>query len=840
SMRPVEIILPDGSAWHAEYDRQGRLLVTRDPLDRENRYEYPKALSALPVAHVDALGGRKTFEWNRLGELVAYTDCSGKTTRNFFDAFGLPLARENALGHRVSFDLRPTGEAHRVTYPDGSSESYEYDAAGLMIRHVGLGGRTQTSLRNARGQLVEAVDPAGRRTRYHYDAEGRLRELQQGHARYVFTYSAGGRLTSETRPDGVQRRFEYGEAGDLAALEIVGTADDRAPNDRPVRTIRFERDRMGNLCVQHTPTEVTRYARDTGSRLLEVASVPTAAGLALGIAPDTLTFEYDKAGRLTAEHGANGSVRYTLDGLDHVMKLALPHEQTLQMLRYGSGHVHQIRCGDQIVSDFERDDLHRELTRTQGRLTERTAYDLLGRKIWQSSGFQPDALARGQGQLWRNYGYDAAGELAESHDGLRGSTQFSYDPAGYLTQRVNTADRQLESFAWDAAGNLLDDAQRSSRGYVEGNRLRMWQNLRFDYDAFGNLATKLRGANQRQQFTYDGQDRLVAVRTQGARGVVETRFAYDPLGRRIAKTDTTLDVRGVTLREETKRFVWEGLRLAQEVRDTGVSSYVYSPDAPYTPAARVDAMLAEAMAAAVIEQARRPARIYHFHTDLVGAPLEVTDEAGELVWAGRYGAWGRVETDAGLLPIQRTEQPLRFAGQYADESTGLHYNTFRFYDPDVGRFVSQDPIGLYGGENLYAYGRNAQRWIDPWGWCSVKLSNNMEKSGVTRPANSAAHHIVGDTSKEAAPARAILAKYGIDVDSELNGVFLPNRNNSDDLAGILHNGKHPNTYFQKVNQLIQNADLGGKQAVLDQLQTIRETLQNASRDMPWKSVLSEL
>ncbi len=221
-------------------------------------------------------------------------------------------------------------------------------------------------------------------------------------------------------------------------------------------------------------------------------------------------------------------------------------------------------------------------------------------------------------------------------------------------------------------------------------------------------------------------------------------------------------------------------------------------------------------------------------------PLEVTDEAGELAWAGRYGAWGRVETDASLLPAARTEQPLRFAGQYADESTGLHYNTFRFHDPDVGRFVSQDSIGLYGGENLYAYGRNAQRWIDPWGWCSVKLSNNMEKSGVTRPANSAAHHIVGDTSKEAAPARAILAKYDIDVDSELNGVFLPNRNNSDDLAGILHNGKHPNTYFQKVNQLIQNADLGGKQAVLDQLQTIRETLQNASRDMPWKSVLSEL
>ncbi|MCM2494318.1 DddA-like double-stranded DNA deaminase toxin [Burkholderia glumae] len=732
SRRPVEIIAPDGSAWHAEYDRQGRLLATRDPLDRENRYEYPKALSALPIAHVDALGGRKTFEWNRLGELVAYTDCSGKTTRNFYDAFGLPLARENALGHRVTFDLRPTGEARRVTYPDGSTESYEYDAAGLMIRHVGLGGRTQIALRNARGQIVEAIDPAGRRTCYRYDAEGRLRELQQGHARYAFTYSAGGRLTSETRPDGVRRRFEYGEAGDLAALDIVGAADDATANDRPVRTIRFERDRMGNLCAQHTPTEVTRYTRDTGGRLLEVACVPTAAGLALGIAPDTLTFEYDKAGRLSAEHGANGSVRYTLDALDNVMKLALPHEQTLQMLRYGSGHVHQIRCGDQVVSDFERDDLHRELTRTQGRLTERTAYDLLGRKIWQSAGFQPDALARGQGQVWRNYGYDAAGELAESHDSLRGSTQFSYDPAGYLTQRVNTADRQLESFAWDAAGNLLDDAQRRSRGYVEGNRLRMWQNLRFEYDPFGNLATKLRGANQRQQFTYDGQDRLVAVRTQDARGVVETRFAYDPLGRRIAKTDIVRDARGVALREETKRFVWEGLRLAQEVRDTGVSSYVYSPDAPYTPAARVDAVLAEAMAAAAIEQARQATRIYHFHTDVSGAPQEATNEAGDIVWAGQYSAWGKVAPNQ-HAPA-RIDQPLRYAGQYADDSTELHYNTFRFYDPDVGRFINQDPIGLMGGLNLYQYAPNSIAWTDWWGLAGSYTLGSYQISAPQLPA----------------------------------------------------------------------------------------------------------
>ncbi|MBR7977021.1 RHS domain-containing protein [Burkholderia vietnamiensis] len=840
SMRPVEIIGADGGAWRAEYDPQGRLLSTQDPLGRENRYEYPKGLTALPIAHVDARGGRKTLEWNRLGELVAYTDCSGKTTRTFFDTFGLPLARENALGQRISYDPRPTGEPRRVTYPDGSSETFEYDAAGLVVQHAGFGGRFQQSLRNARGQLIEAIDAAGRRTRFHYDAEGRLRELQQDHARYAFTYSAGGRLLTETRPDGVQRRYEYGEAGELLALDIVGAPDSPANSGRPIRIIRFERDRMGNLKVQHTPTEVTRYERDKGDRLLKVERTPTATGLALGIVSDTVEFEYDKVGRLVAEHGANGTVQYTLDELDNVMTLELPHDQTLQMLRYGSGHVHQIRCGDQVVSDFERDDLHREVTRTQGRLIQRSAYDPLGRKVWQSTGFQLEALGRGLGQLWRNYGYDAAGELIETSDNLRGNTQYNYDPVGQLTRRVNTLDRQLEEFAWDAAGNLLDDAQRRSRGYVEGNRLRMWQDLRFEYDPFGNLATKLRGANQTQRFTYDGQDRLIAVRTQDARGVVETRFAYDPLGRRIAKSDTFFDIRGVEQRAETKRFVWEGLRLAQEIRETGVSSYVYSPDAPYSPAARVDAVIAEALAAAAIDTAKRAARIYHFHTDLVGAPLEVTDESGELAWTGQYAAWGKVEPSSRQLPTARTDQPLRYPGQYADDSTGLHYNTFRFYDPDVGRFINQDPIGLYGGGNLYAYGPNVQQWIDPWGWCSVKLSNNLEAAGTARPANSAAHHIVGDTASKAGPARRILAKYGIDVDSAENGVFLPNRNNTDGMSGILHNGRHPDAYFDAVNQLITRADaFGGKQAVLDELKNIGQKLSSASRDANWRTIIGD-
>jgi RHS repeat-associated protein len=156
--------------------------------------------------------------------------------------------------------------------------------------------------------------------------------------------------------------------------------------------------------------------------------------------------------------------------------------------------------------------------------------------------------------------------------------------------------------------------------------------------------------------------------------------------------------------------------MVQEVRDTSTSSYVYSPDGPYTPLARVDAVIGGAIAGAAIDRARTSSRIYHFHTDPVGTPLELTDEAGELAWAGKYSAWGKVERGEDALLLERTEQPLRFPGQYADSATGLHYNTFRYYDPDVGRYIGQDPIGLSGGINLYAYCPNPMAWYDPLGW----------------------------------------------------------------------------------------------------------------------------
>ena len=97
---------------------------------------------------------------------------------------------------------------------------------------------------------------------------------------------------------------------------------------------------------------------------------------------------------------------------------------------------------------------------------------------------------------------------------------------------------------------------------------------------------------------------------------------------------------------------------------------------------------------------------------MTGLQEDLTDEAGEIVWECSYQLWGKPVQEIAHTEIQ---QNLRYQGQYLDRETGLHYNTFRYYDPDTGRFTQPDPIGLAGGYNLYQYALNGLTWIDPWG-----------------------------------------------------------------------------------------------------------------------------
>ncbi|MCX2962452.1 RHS repeat domain-containing protein, partial [Rodentibacter caecimuris] len=107
--------------------------------------------------------------------------------------------------------------------------------------------------------------------------------------------------------------------------------------------------------------------------------------------------------------------------------------------------------------------------------------------------------------------------------------------------------------------------------------------------------------------------------------------------------------------------------------------------------------------------------INYFHCDQIGIPREMTDSQGKLIWRGRYDAWGGLHYDRHLAQQNQGHQPFRLQNQYIDQETGLHYNFQRYYEPITGRFISQDPIGLAGGNNLYRFEGTVQNQIDPLG-----------------------------------------------------------------------------------------------------------------------------
>ena len=115
--------------------------------------------------------------------------------------------------------------------------------------------------------------------------------------------------------------------------------------------------------------------------------------------------------------------------------------------------------------------------------------------------------------------------------------------------------------------------------------------------------------------------------------------------------------------------------------------------------------------------------VYYFHNDVSGMPEELTSSKGDLAWQAQYSTWGNTVSESWTIAAQvqienhgtrPLPQNLRLQGQYLDREIGLYYNTFRFYDPDIGRFISPDPIELMGGANIYSYAPNPVGWIDPF------------------------------------------------------------------------------------------------------------------------------
>ncbi|UUE36446.1 DUF6531 domain-containing protein [Pectobacterium aroidearum] len=710
----------DGSQEQMQYDDLNRLVEEVDALGNPTRYHYPNTQENLPDSVIDALGGTVTLVWNNQGLLTARTDCSGQCSTFEYDHYGQLLASVDAEGHTTRREWDACGQLTGVIYPDGRRETLSWNARGQLQAWRDAQNNEVRWQYNALGQPVSVTDRLRRTKHWHYDTRGLLLRLDNGNdAEYQFGYDAVGRLVKERRVDGVELTFCYDDAGHLCQRSQRGNA----ANDAAISHV-YQHDAAGQLVRRAHAHAEFHYQHSDRGRLVSLKREPTEEGLALGLTADEVRLTYDAAGYLSGEYGSEGDICYTRDELGNVSTLSLPDGDALRWLRYGSGHVSVVKFNHQVVSEFTRDRLHREITRTQGRREQRREYDSLGRLTSQRSGLW-DVAQPEQQILSRALSYTASGELASVRDSLRGDVQYDYDAEGRLLKRIDVHWQvHHRAYGYDAADNIQDISRSSSAFPLSDNRLLNWRNLWNRYDGQGNL-TQRRDGGTEQFYRYDADNRLLEARGRGPQGDFVARYSYDALGRRTRKTV----IWGENGRQEETRFLWEGFRLLQARHADRTESYMYDPNVWWSPLARISRQSGE-----------RDGDIRWFNTDLNGAPLEMTDADGSVRWSGDYSSFGAVngqtQDSEGLRHGKPVEsQPLRYAGQYADEETGLHYNLFRYYDPTVGRFTTQDPIGLAGGINLYQYAPNPLGWVDPLGLTKILTDGVVYRMGSGTDSN---------------------------------------------------------------------------------------------------------
>lgn len=269
-----------------------------------------------------------------------------------------------------------------------------------------------------------------------------------------------------------------------------------------------------------------------------------------------------------------------------------------------------------------------------------------------------------------SYVYDNAGNRTSKQNLLTGITEsYSYDPIYQLTQVLQGANT-TESYSYDMVGNRLSSLL-GQHWYNNSNELTTLAAIVYAYDNNGNMTSKTSGTNV-TGYTWDIENRLSSVNLPNNGGAVS--FRYDPVGRRIQKaTASTIT-----------NYIYDGPNIIAELNATG------GVVASYTHGAGVDEPLAM----------RRGGYIAYYHADGLGSITSLTNVTGQTVGTYVYNGFGSTTTTEGIF------NPFRYTAREQDPETGLYYYRARYYDPQIGRFISEDPLRILGGINFYAYVKN--------------------------------------------------------------------------------------------------------------------------------------
>ena len=784
SQRQVtSVTYPDGLRSSREYDERGRLTAETSRSGETTRYSYDDPASELPTGIQDATGSTKQMAWSRYGQLLAFTDCSGYTTRYEYDRYGQQIAVHREEGISTYSSYNPRGQLVSQKDAQGREIRYEYSAAGDLTATISPDGKRSTIAYDKRGRPV-SVTEGGLTRSMGYDAAGRITVLtNENGSQSTFRYDPVDRLTEQRGFDGRTQRYHYDLTGKLTQSEDEGL----------ITLWHYDAsDRITHRTVNGDPAEQWQYDEHGWLTTLSHTSEGHRVSVHYGyddkgrLTGERQTVENPETGELLWQHETKHA--YNEQGLaNRVTPDSLP---PVEWLTYGSGYLAGMKLGGTPLVEYTRDRLHRETVRSFGsRAGSNAAYEL-------TSTYTPAGQLQSQHLnslvYDRDYGWNDNGDLVRI-SGPRQTREYGYSATGRL-ESVRTLAPDLDiriPYATDPAGNRLPDPELHPDSTLTAwpdNRIAEDAHYVYRYDEYGRLAEKtdripegvIRMHDERtHHYHYDSQHRLVFyTRIQHGEPQVESRYLYDPLGRRTGKRvwRRERDLTGwmsLSRKPEETWYGWDGDRLTTVQTDTTRIQTVYQPGS-FAPLIRIETdngerekaqcrSLAEKIQqegsedghgvvfpaelvglldrlegeirancvssesrqwlaqcgltverlAAQIEPVYLPERKIHlYHCDHRGLPQALISPEGETAWCGEYDEWGNL---LGETSAQHLQQSLRLPGQQYDEESGLYYNRNRYYDPLQGRYITQDPIGLKGGWNLYAYPLNPVQRGDPLG-----------------------------------------------------------------------------------------------------------------------------
>ncbi len=698
---------PSGRATEMTYNEANQVTLHTFPSLRTEEMTYSEVGKLIERKFSNTV--KRYFTHNNAGQTATYMDATGREW--FYDYSNDPFEQLNAItlfdGTTIAATYHSSGLIASLAMPDGGTTTFSYDAKHrLTTREDAFGNETQVTYLADKVKTI--TDPAGLVTDHTFDSRGNLTQETIGTATAVYGYDADDNRTSVTDPTGNTTTTSY-NAGNKVVTETDPNGNmtthtyDLSGNrlstiDRNGRKRTFVYDDQNRMTTErwHDPSddavihEMTfEYSRN------QVLSSVTDGDLEYSFSrvatPEITTFH------MTFPEGAQRSIHYVYEDLDQVRRVRLGATDLYRYTRDHSGNVGIVQLNAPGSDQDARFDIHRNYssqsrvytrydeftTITNDNLVGTTTVDVdldgLPLVITHKDGTGTPYVSRGTLTLTRN----ARRGLATADDGAN-LASYGYDSHGQVTNVTNST-RANESYAYDLNGNRALSGDITSTG----NRLSETTTHEYEYDLEGNLTQRRdKGTGEIMDLAWDHRNRLTKVVLRPSIGASATKtvvYHYDYRDLMIGRTEDG----GTTAWTLYGR---DDMPLCEFTGAGAEPSRIFY----YVPGDNADQFIAEW---------REGKGLRWLHTDHLGSVRSVTDISGNQIATIDYDAFGQTvaltETAAG------DAGDLRFAGRLFDEATGFYYNRARWMDPNIGRFLSEDPIGFEGGDlNLYRYAAN--------------------------------------------------------------------------------------------------------------------------------------